>query len=132
MAQSDFVGDFLAVLRNASRARKDKVTVPTSAVTTKIAEILQEEGFIQNVKVFNEGPKHFARIHFKYLAQQRPAIQGIRRISKPGLRAYRASCEIPNVQGGLGIAIVSTSKGLLSDRKARSEKIGGELVCTVW
>ena len=132
MAQSDFIGDFLTVLRNASRAHKDKISVLTSHLTTKVAEILQEEGFIQSVKVFSEGHKHFARIHLKYMQGRKPALQGIRRLSKPGLRRYVASTKIPRVQGGLGVAIVSTSKGLMTDRQARSQKVGGELLCTVW
>ena len=132
MAQSDFIGDFLTVLRNASRARKDKITVPTSHLTTRLAEILQEEGFIQSVKVFAEGHKHLARVHLKYMQGRRPALQGIRRLSKPGLRRYVNSTKIPRVQGGLGVAIVSTSKGLMTDRNARNQKVGGELLCTVW
>ena len=132
MAQSDFVGDFLTILRNASRARKDKITVLTSRMTTKIAEILQEEGFIQSVKVFSEGHKNFARIHLKYIQGRKPALQGIRRLSKPGMRRYVGAAKIPHVQGGLGVAIVSTSKGLMTDRHARTQKVGGEILCTAW
>ncbi len=132
MPVTDFVGDFLTVIRNASRAQKDKVTVRTSKLTTRIAEILKEEGFVSNVKGFNEGNKNFVRIHLKYMKGKQAAIQGIRRISKPGLRRYSGSEEIPKVQGGLGISIVSTSRGILSDREARKLKVGGELLCKVW
>ena len=132
MARSDFVADFITVIRNAQKARKDKATVLTSKLTTRIAEILKEEGFLMSVKVFSEGSKNFARLQFKYVKGRRPAIQGIRRVSKPGLRQYRGYEEFGRVQGGLGIAIISTSKGILSDRQARKEKAGGEVLCTVW
>lgn len=132
MPCTDFIADFLTVIRNASRARLEKVTVPVSNMSLKIAEILKEEGFIENVKVFTEGKKRFVRLHLKYIHGKKPAIQGIRRISKPGLRSYVRCGKIPRVQGGLGVAIVSTSKGILTDRKAREAKIGGELICTIW
>jgi len=132
MARTDFIADFITVIRNASRAHKDKVTVPSSIITEKIAEILKEEGFVQNVKPFADGDKRFVRIHLKYLKDNRSALQGIKRISTPGRRNYVGSEELPKVQGGLGVAIVSTSKGVLSDRQARKDKIGGELLCAVW
>ncbi|HXV28061.1 MAG TPA: 30S ribosomal protein S8 [bacterium] len=132
MACSDFVSDFLTVVRNASRAGKDKITVAASNVTIHISEILKEEGFIESAKVFTEGKKRFLRIHLRYLQGRKPVIQGLKRISKPGLRVYAASGKIPRIQGGLGVAIVSTSKGLLTDKKARQSHIGGEIVCTVW
>jgi small subunit ribosomal protein S8 len=131
MPVTDFVADFLTVVRNASSARKDKVTVPASNMTTKIAEILKEEGFVESVKPFAEGPKKFIRIHLKYI-RKKPAIQGLKRISKPGRRVYVAGEEVPRVQGGLGVAIVSTSKGLLTDQQARKTNVGGELLCAVW
>ena len=132
MAVSDFIADFLTVVRNAARARKDKVTVPASNVTLKIAEILKEEGFVESCKPFSEGNKRFIRVHLKYVRGKTPAIQGLKRISKPGRRVYVDNQQIPRVQGGLGVAIVSTSKGILTDRKARESKIGGELLCSVW
>ena len=132
MPVTDFVADFLTVVRNASNAKKDKVTIPASKMTVRIAEILKEEGFVENAKPFTEGKKNFIRIHLKYVRGKRGAIQGLRRISKPGRRFYVSSEEIPRVQGGLGIAIVSTSKGILTDRQARQAKSGGELLCTVW
>lgn len=130
--RTDFIGDFLTVIRNASRARKEKLSSPASNLTVKICEILKEEGFIDNFKPFTEGNKRFVRIHFKYIQGKTAVIQGIRRISKPGRRVYAGSDEIPRVQGGLGVAVVSTSKGILSDRRARKSKLGGEVVCTVW
>ena len=132
MPVTDFVGDFLTVIRNAAKAKKDKVTIPTSNVTLRIAEVLKEEGFVENVKPFAEGKKRYVRVHLKYTRGNRAAIQGLRRISRPGRRLYLGAEKIPRVQGGLGIAIVSTSKGLYTDRKARKERLGGELLCTVW
>lgn len=132
MPVTDFVADFLTVIRNASKARKEKVTLNASNMTTKIAEILKAEGFVESVKVYSEGPKKFIRIHLKYMRGKKSAIQGLRRLSKPGRRIYLGSDSIPRVQGGLGVAIVSTSKGLLTDREARKSKMGGELICTVW
>src|SRR3989338_1288871 len=131
MPVTDFVADFLTVVRNASMAKKEKVTVPASNMTTRIAEILKEEGFVESIKPFSEGPKRFIRIHLKYI-RKKPAIQGLKRISKPGRRVYVANDEVPRVQGGLGVAIVSTSKGLLTDHQARKTKVGGELLCAVW
>lgn len=132
MPVTDFIGDFLTVVRNASRSKKDKVTLKTSKTTTRIAEILKEEGFVSNVKAFSEGPKHFVRVHMKYLKGRQPAIQGLRRASRPGLRHYVSSEGLPKVQGGLGIAILSTSRGVLTDREARKLKVGGEVLCKVW
>jgi len=132
MARTDFVADFLTVVRNAIRAEKAKITTPASNLTTRIGEILKEEGFVENVKEFTEGKKKFLRIHLKYVHGNKPAIQGIQRISKPGRRLYAGRGEVPRVQGGLGVAIISTSKGVMSDREARKQGVGGELLCRVW
>ena len=133
MPCTDFIGDFLTVIRNGSRAHKDKVTIPSSNFTARLGEILKSEGFVDSVKVFSEGNKKFIRIHLKYLqGSKKPALRGIKRISKPGIRTYVASSEVPRVQGGLGIAIVSTSKGIITDREARQQNVGGELICKVW
>ena len=132
MARTDFVADFITVIRNAQKARKDKVSLQTSNLTTQIAELLKAEGFVSTVKTFSDGKKPMIRIHLKYLKGKKPAIQGIRRISKPGLRKYSGHDAIPRVLGGLGVAIVSTSKGVLTGRKAREDKVGGEVLCTVW
>jgi small subunit ribosomal protein S8 len=131
MARTDFVGDFLTVIRNAARAHHEKISVPASKLTLKVAEILKDEGFVESVKGFSDGNKQFVRIHLKFIGKK-PAIQGIRRISTPGRRWYVACDDIPKVQGGLGISIVSTSKGIFTDRKARQEKVGGEIICKVW
>jgi len=132
MPRTDFIADFLTMIRNASKAGKDKVTSPSSRMALRIAEILKEEGFVDQVKPFAEGSKNYVRVHLKYIRGKKAAIQGIKKISKPGLRRYVNAESIPKVQGGLGIAIVSTSKGIVTDRHARQQKIGGELICTVW
>ena len=133
MSRYDFIGDFLTVVRNAAMAHKDKATIPCSILTVRIAELLKDEGFIENVKPFSEGNKQFVRIHLKYLpGGKKAAIQGLKRISTPGLRRYVGYEEIPKVLGGLGVAILSTPKGIMTDRQAREAKVGGELLCTVW
>ena len=131
MPVTDFVADFLTVIRNASMARKEKVTIPASGMTAKIAEILKEEGFVENVKPFSEGTKRFIRIHLKYI-RKRPAIQGLKRISKPGRRVYLRRHEIPKIQGGMGTAVISTPNGIMTDIEARDEGLGGEFVCRIW
>jgi len=133
MSRYDFIGDFLTSIRNASKAHKEKVTIPASAITVRIAEILKEEGFIENVKPFNDGNKNFVRIHLKYLSGgKKTAIQGLKRVSTPGLRRYVGSQEIPKVLGGLGVVILSTPKGVMTGRKAHETKVGGEVLCTAW
>lgn len=132
MPRTDFIADFLTMIRNAMRSGKDKVTLPVSKETMRIAEILKDEGFVHQVKGFEEDKKRFVRLHLKYLRGNKPAIQGLKRISKPGRRTYVGCDKIPRIRGGLGVAIVSTSKGVISDRKARQDKVGGELLCSVW
>lgn len=132
MPRTDFIADFLTIVRNANNARKDTVTAPASNVTVRIAELLKDEGFLKDVKPFAEGNKRFVRIHLKFLKDGKPAIQGMKRVSTPGRRYYLGSEEVPRVQGGLGIAIISTSKGVITDREARRTKVGGELICKVW
>ena len=132
MTSTDFIGDFLTRVRNASRAGKDRLTAPASRLTSRLAEILKEEGFIEGFKCFSEGNKQFIRIQLKYLRGRQPAIQGIERISKPGCRIYVGADEIPRVLGGLGVGVVSTSKGIVVDREARKTRMGGEFLCKVW
>ncbi len=128
---TDTIGDFLTRIRNASRARKEKMTAPASKMTVRIAEILKQEGYIDNFKCIQDESKKFVRIHLKYV-NKKPAIQQIQRISKPGIRYYVDRGSIPRVLGGLGIALLSTSKGVMTDRQARTQGIGGEIVCKVW
>ena len=129
---TDPIADFLTRVRNASRATKAKVTVPGSKLTLRIAEILKQEGYIENYKWLEEGVKKSIRVHLKYETGKKPVIQSIVRMSKPGLRRYVDRTEIPRVLGGLGTAILSTSKGIMTDREARKTGIGGELLCEVW
>ena len=131
-SSTDFIADFLTVVRNASRARKESVTARASNTAVRLAEILKNEGFIQNYKAFNEGNKHFIRMQLRYLRGRQPAIQGIRRISRPGKRIYVGCEQIPRVLGGLGVAVISTSRGVLVDREARKSRVGGEFICKVW
>ena len=129
---TDSIADFLTQLRNAARAGKAMVTIPGSKLTLKIADILKRESFIENFKLMEEKGKRSIRIHLKYVKGKQPAIQSLIRVSKPGLRQYVGCQEIPRVLGGLGVAILSTSKGVMTDREARTQKVGGELLCKVW
>ena len=133
MALTDPIADMLTIIRNASRAGKDVAEAKNSIVSENILKILKSEGFIENVKPFNDGNKNFVRIHLKYLpGGKKSAIQGLKRISTPGLRRYVGYQDIPKVLGGFGVAILSTPKGILTGRQAREAKAGGEFLCTVW
>jgi small subunit ribosomal protein S8 len=129
---TDPIADFLNRIVNAQRVRMDKVDIPASKMKLSIARILKEEGFIKHYKFIHDNRQGILRIQLKYDAQRRAAIAGVKRISKPGRRVYVGCDEIPRVLNGLGIAILSTSKGILTDKQARKEKVGGELICTVW
>lgn len=131
MSVSDPIADFLTCVRNALKARKQTVTVPSSKLKTRIAEILKEEGFIKNVKVVEEGSKKYLVLYLKYLKDQRPAIKKMSRLSRPGLRRYSDSTKIPRVLNGLGIVILSTSSGVMTGKEARKAHIGGEVLCTI-
>lgn len=128
----DTIGDFLTRIRNAMRAGKEKLTVPSSKLSLKIAEILKKEGFIDTYKVIDQDKKQFMRIHLRYIKGRQPAIRSIHRVSTPGLRRYVGHEDVPKVLGGLGIAILSTSRGVLTDKDARRERLGGEVLCKVW
>jgi len=129
---TDPIGDMLTRIRNASSARHEKVLVPKSRLKIRIAEVLKEEGFIKDFVVHQDGVQGAITILLKYSGDREPAISDIKRVSKPGLRRYVANDSIPRVLNGMGIAIISTSKGVLVDREARKQKVGGELICTVW
>ena len=129
---TDPIGDMLTRIRNASSARHEKCLVPKSRLKIRIAEVLKEEGFIKDFVVHQDGVQGAITILLKYSADREPAISDIKRVSKPGLRRYVANDSIPRVLNGMGIAIISTSKGVLVDREARKQKVGGELICTVW
>ena len=132
MSMTDPIGDMLTRIRNASAARHEKVVVPASRLKLRIAEVLRDEGYIKDFVRHDDAAQGAITIMLKYDADREPAISDIKRISKPGLRRYVPTDSIPRVLNGLGIAILSTSKGVLVDREARKQKVGGELICTVW
>ncbi|MEO5346266.1 MAG: 30S ribosomal protein S8 [Magnetococcus sp. YQC-9] len=131
MGMTDPISDMLTRIRNAQMVRKDQVDIPVSKLKTRIAEILLDEGYVSKVELVAEGNFQVLRLDLKY-RQGRPVIEEIRRRSRPGRRQYVARDEIPSVYQGLGIAILSTSKGVVSNRQARKMGVGGELLCTVF
>ncbi|GAB0058004.1 30S ribosomal protein S8 [Candidatus Magnetaquicoccaceae bacterium FCR-1] len=131
MGMTDPISDMLTRIRNAQMVRKDQVDVPVSKIKTRIAEILMEEGYVSKVELVAEGKFPILRLDLKY-RKGRPVIEEINRRSRPGRRVYVAKDEIPKVYQGLGIAILSTSKGVVSNRQARKMGVGGELLCTVF
>jgi small subunit ribosomal protein S8 len=132
MAVSDPVADFLTCVRNAIRAKHRKVDVSASRVKTELAKVLLRERFINNFKVIEDRKQGVLRIYLKYAGDDASIVSGIRRISTPGRRVYVRKDGIPRVMGGLGTSIVSTSRGLMTDREARAAGLGGELICQVW
>ena len=132
MTISDPIADMLTRIRNAIMARHDYVPVPASRMKLSIARILKEEGFIEDYEVLRGKPDRVIKIRLKYLEDNKPVISGLERISKPGLRVYVQKKEIPRVYGGIGIAIISTSKGVRIGRQAWHMGVGGELLCYVW
>ncbi|MGL4688363.1 MAG: 30S ribosomal protein S8 [Fusobacteriaceae bacterium] len=131
MFLTDPIADMLTRIRNANAVMHEKVDMPHSNLKEKVAEILKEEGFISNFKTITDGNKKNIRVYLKYSGKER-VIKGIKRISTPGRRVYSAVEDMPRVLSGLGIAIVSTSKGLVTDKVARRENIGGEILAFVW
>ncbi len=129
---SDPIADMLTRIRNANQAQKDVVNIPASNIKKGIAEILDQEGFVDDVKLIERHPQNDVRLYLKYGKNDEKVITGLKRISKPGLRVYVDKDEIPEVLGGLGIAIISTSHGVMSDKEARKKGIGGEVLCYVW
>ncbi len=129
---TDPIADMLTRIRNAGSARHDSVDVPASGMKKAIAEILREEGYIKNYQLIEDGGQGVIRIALKYGENRAKAISGLKRVSKPGLRVYAGSAELPKVLKGLGIAIISTSKGVMTDKKARSLNVGGEVLAFVW
>ena len=131
MSLTDPVADFLARIRNAIRARHQKLDVPASKLKAEIARILKEEGYISNYKTQEEEGRQILRVYLKYAGTE-AAIRDLARISRPGCRVYIGRDEIKRVQGGLGICILTTPKGVMTGRQARREGVGGELLCEVW
>jgi small subunit ribosomal protein S8 len=130
MSMSDPIADMLTRIRNAQASEKTSVVMPSSKIKTAIAKVLKDEGYIEDFKVSQDGAKTFLEVGLRYYAG-RPVIEKIERVSRPGLRIYKASRDIPEVMNGLGIAIVSTSRGVMTDRKARASGVGGEVLCIV-
>ena len=132
MQITDPIADMLTRIRNAGSARPETVDIPNSKMKKAIAEILLEEGYIKSFQLIDDGTQGIIRVTLKYLPGKEKAIQGLRRVSKPGLRVYAGAEELPQVLRGLGIAIISTSKGIMTDKKARAQHVGGEVLAFVW
>ena len=132
MQMSDVIADMLTRIRNASNAKHATVDIPASNMKKSIADILVEEGYITGYEIVDNGNQGIIRVTLKYTPAKQKVIRGIRRVSKPGLRIYAGYEDMPKVMNGLGTVIVSTSKGLMTDKKARAEKIGGEIIAFVW
>ena len=131
MAVTDPIADFLTRIRNASKAKKIKVEIPSSKMKAGLAEILKKNGYIYDYKIDDDNKQNVISVLLKY-SDGIPAINGLKRISKPGLRIYKNSNELPRVLNGLGTAVISTSKGLLTEKEARRQDTGGEVVCYIW
>ncbi|MDI9481580.1 MAG: 30S ribosomal protein S8 [Bacillota bacterium] len=132
MHATDVIADMLTRIRNAANSKHETVDVPASNLKRRIAQILEEEGYIKSFSEINDNKQGVIRITLKYADTKRNVISGIKRISKPGLRVYAGKDELPKVLGGLGIAIISTSKGVMTDKAARKEGVGGEVLAFVW
>lgn len=132
MQITDPIADMLTRIHNAGSARHETVDIPNSKMKKAIAEILLEEGYIKSFQLIDDGTQGVIRVTLKYLPGKEKAIQGLRRVSKPGLRVYAGADELPQVLRGLGIAIISTSKGIMTDKKARAQHVGGEVLAFVW
>ncbi|MBQ3423142.1 MAG: 30S ribosomal protein S8 [Romboutsia sp.] len=132
MTMTDPIADMLTRIRNANVVKHETVDVPASNMKKELSRILLEEGFIRGYDVIEDGKQGIIRIQLKYGQTGERVISGLKRISKPGMRVYAASHEVPRVLNGLGISVISTSKGILTDKQARKENVGGEVICYVW
>ncbi len=132
MSPTDPIADMLTRIRNANTVRKDHVDVPTSKMKVAIARILKEEGFVKYYKTMRSNKQGMIRIFMKYGPNKEPVINGLVRMSKPGIRRYVGVDDIPRVRGGLGISIISTSQGIMTGSECRRKRVGGEILCTIW
>ena len=132
MVMTDPIADFLTRIRNANMVMHEKVEIPASKTKAALAEILKNEGFIKDYEQIEDGKQGIIRVYLKYGPNREKVITGLKRISKPGLKVYCKKDEVPKVLGGLGIAIISTSKGIVTDKEARKLGLGGEVICYVW
>ena len=132
MVVTDTIADMLTRIRNANQMRYQEVSVPASNLKVSLAKILKEEGFIEDYKVVNDNVQGTIELTLKYGQNKERVITGLKRISKPGLRVYAKADEVPKVLNGLGIAVISTSKGVMTDKEARKQNLGGEVLCYIW
>ncbi len=132
MQITDTIADLLTRIRNASSAKHDTVEIPASNMKKSICQILEDEGYIKSYSVAEDGKQGMIKVILKYGEGKRPVIMGLKRVSKPGLRIYSNAEELPKVMKGLGVAIISTSKGIMTDRQARKENVGGEVLAFIW
>lgn len=132
MTMTDPIADMLARIRNANTASHDAVDVPSSKMKLAITEILKEEGYIEDFEIVPDPPGETIRITLKYQKDRSKTIHGLERVSRPGLRVYRQSSDLPKVLGGMGVAIISTSRGLMTGRRAAQQRLGGEVVAQIW
>jgi small subunit ribosomal protein S8 len=129
---TDPIADFLTRIRNANQAYKERVEIPNSRMKRALTEIMKNEGFLRNYDKVDDGKQGMLRLYLKYGPNKQKVLTGLKRISKPGLRVYVQKDEIPKVLGGLGIAVISTPKGLMTDKQARQDGLGGEVICYIW
>jgi small subunit ribosomal protein S8 len=132
MAMTDPISDMMTRIRNATTVRHDRTDVPASKMKLELAKILKQEGYIRTFKLLEEGPQGVLRIYLKYADDGEPVIHGMKRISKPGRRVYRGVADLPKVRAGLGVAVISTNRGVITDEQARSLSVGGEVLCEIW
>jgi small subunit ribosomal protein S8 len=132
MSMTDPIADMLTRIRNATTVRHDRADVPASKMKLEIAKILKQEGYIRTFKTLEEGPQGVIRIYLKYADDGEPVIHGLQRVSRPGRRVYRAVEKLPKVRNGLGVAVISTNRGVVTDDQARSLRVGGEVLCEIW
>ncbi len=132
MSMSDPVADMLTRMRNAIMAKYNRVDIPASRLKINVAKVMKAEGYIKNYKVIKDNRQGLLRVYLRYDEQARPVIQGLKRISKPGRRVFAGADDLPEVLNGLGVNIVSTSRGLMTDKQAREENVGGEVLCSIW
>jgi len=132
MSMTDPISDMLTRIRNATMVRHDRTDIPASKMKLEIAKILKQEGYIRTFKLIDEGPQGVIRVYLKYSDDGEPVIHGLKRVSRPGRRVYRGVDDLPKVLNGLGVAIVSTNRGILTDEQARRLGAGGEVLCEIW
>ena len=132
MSMSDPIADFLTRIRNAGTVYHEKVEIPSSTVKKALADLMKKEGFIKDYEVIEDNKQGVLKVYLKYGPNRERVITGLKRISRPGLRIYAKKDQLPKVLGGLGVAVISTSKGIMPDRQARREGLGGEVICYIW